>query len=100
MRQTIKSNKFEINNSTSFMEEKQREYNYVVPWKKRMFLKLIFNDRLKIIKASQMLGINYSTAKSIVRVHRMKFGRGKIESAPEDSWNFLKPNSSEPVLQT
>ena len=63
-----------MHEKTKAHRSKRSKYGRIQSEQRRQLLCLVENDRMSIKEAAEVLGINYSTSKTILQLHR-KTGR-------------------------
>ena len=83
----IESSDEEYEESSSLYRVKRRKYKQIDFNKRQQLLLKIDEGRTSIKSASSMLGINYSTAKNIVKIYRREDRIEKLPKHPQKSHN-------------
>lgn len=72
-----KSEEIEEEKESGKMDKSKRNYNYIQLSTRKNLIKLVYKDGLQIKEAASIIGINYSTAKHIIKTFKKT---GNIET--------------------
>jgi hypothetical protein len=73
--------------------KKKSQYSRISSNKKKVLIDLVMNKKLKLCKASQLVGIKYSSAKTIMRLFRNKNNLFRKDNDHEKNLKIILQNT-------